>query len=219
MKHGKIVFIMLISIFAISTLAITVKQSYLWAGEPSVLVKKVILNEYSLNNIEDIRDRRAKQWEVISPFLNFEIISQRVMGEYWDKCLYEQKNGFVELFTNHLKSSYINKPKPIFGKKIVSLQEKQFDVFAKVQTTLLVQSGKEVSTDFNLFFENGEWKICDLVVEGVSLVNNYHSQIVNTLDRTSYDELMSTLKDKQAERYRSAERRILASGQSVELIE
>ena len=214
MKNRKIVFIMFISIFAI-----TVMQSYLWAGEPSVLVKKVILNEYSLDKIEDVRERRAKQWEVISPSLNFEIISQRVMGEYWDKCLFEQKSGFVELFTDHLRNSYINKTRPIFGKKILSIREKRFDNLAKVQTTLLVQSGREVSTDFYLFYENGEWKICDLVVEGVSLVNNYHSQIVNTLDRTSYDELMSTLKDKQAERYRSAERRILASGQSVELIE
>ena len=214
MKNRKIIFTMFISIFAI-----TVMQSYLWAGEPSVLVKKVILNEYSLDKIEDVRERRAKQWEVISPSLNFEIISQRVMGEYWDKCLYEQKSGFVELFTDHLRNSYINKTRPIFGKKILSIREKRFDNLAKVQTTLLVQSGREVSTDFYLFYENGEWKICDLVVEGVSLVNNYHSQIVNILDRTSYDELMSTIKNKQAERYRSAESSILVSSQSVELIE
>ncbi len=214
MKHRKIVCIMLISIFAI-----TFNLSYLWAGEPSVLVKKVILDEYSLNGIEDIRERRAKQWEVISPSLNFEIISQRVMGEYWEKCFYDQQSGFVELFTNHLKNSYLNKPRPIFGKKIISLREKQFGDFAKVQTTLLVQSGREVSTDFYLRFANGEWKICDLVVEGVSLVNNYHSQIVNTLDRSSYDELMSTIKNKQVERYRSTERSILVSDESVELIE
>ncbi len=209
MKHRKIVCIVLLSIFAI-----TVRQSYLWAGEPGELVKEVILNEYSFSKIADTHERRARQWEEISPSLNFEIISQRVMGEYWEECRYEQKTGFVELFTNHLKSSYLNKPRPIFGKKIISLREKEFGDFAKVQTTLLVQSGREVSTDFYLLFENGEWKICDMVVEGVSLVNNYHSQIVNTLDRTSYDELMSTIKNKQVER-----RSVLVSDQSVELIE
>ena len=214
MKHRKIVCIMLISIFAISA-----NQSYLWSGEPGAFVKEVILNEYSFNKIEDIHERRAKQWEEISPSLNFEIISQRVMGEYWEKCLYEQKCGFVKLFTDHLKNSYIKKVNPIFGKKIISLREKQFDDFAKVQTTLLVQSGKEISTDFHLLRENGEWKICDLVVEGVSLVNNYHSQIVNTLDRTSYEELLSTIKKKQDEMYYSTERSILASDQSVELTE
>jgi phospholipid transport system substrate-binding protein len=214
MGNRKIVCIVLISIFAI-----TANQSYLWAGEPGAFVKEVILNEYSFNEIEDIHERRARQWEEISPSLNFEKISQKVMGEYWEECLYEQKSGFVELFTDHLKNSYLRKPNPIFGKKIISLREKRFDNFARVQTTLLVQYGKEVSTDFYLTFENGEWKICDLVVEGVSLVNNYHSQIVNTLDRTSYEELMSTIKNKQIERYRSTERSILASDQSVELIE
>ncbi len=214
MNHRKIVCIMLLSIFAI-----TVNQSYLWAGEPSELVEKVIRNEYSFNEIEDIQERRAKQWEVISPSLNFEIISQRVMGKYWEECPYEQKTGFVTLFTSHLKNSYLKKPNPIFGKKIISLIEKQFNDFAKVQTTLLVQSGREISVDFCLLFENREWKIFDLVVEGVSLVNNYHSQVVSTLKKTSYEELMSTIKHKQVKSYRSAERSILASDQSAELIE
>jgi len=34
-------------------------------------------------------------------------------------------------------------------------------------------------------------------MEGVSLVNNYHSQITNTLVRTSYEELLDTMIKKQ----------------------
>jgi phospholipid transport system substrate-binding protein len=207
MKYKTIVCIALISIFAI-----TVKQSYLWAGEPSVLVKEVILNEYSFSEIENIRERRTMQWEEISPSLNFEKISQRVMGEYWEKCIYEQKCGFIELFTKHLKSSYIKKTNPIFGKKIISLKEKQFNDYAKVQTILLAKSGKEISTDFYLLFENGEWKICDLVVEGVSLVNNYRSQIVSTLVRSSYEGLLQKMRAKQAN-----DLRLLVSDQSTEI--
>jgi len=214
MKHRKIVFVMLISMFVI-----TVNQSYLWSAEPGALVKEVILNESSLNKIEDIHERKAKQWDAISSSFNFEKISQKVMGEYWEKCLYEQKSGFVELFTNHLKNSYIRKPNSLFGKKIISLKEKQFNKFAKVQTILLTRLGKEISTDFYLLFENGQWKICDLVVEGVSLVNNYRSQIANTLDRTSYEELLRTIKKKHAEKYYSTENSLLVSGESVELIE
>ena len=192
MKHRKIMFVILVSIFAI-----TINQSYLWAGEPGTLVKEVILSESSLNKIEDIHERKAKQWDAISSSFNFEKISQRVMGEYWNKCLYEQRSGFVELFTNHLKNSYVNKENSLFGKKVISLKEKQFNKFAKVQTTLLTMYGKEVSADFYLLRENGKWQICDLVMEGVSLVNNYHSQITNTLVRTSYDDLMHTMKEKQ----------------------
>ena len=192
MKHRKVMFVVLVSIFAI-----TVNQSYLWSGEPATLVKKVILSESSFNKIDDINERKTKQWDAISSSFNFEKISQRVMGEYWNKCLYEQKSGFVELFTNHLKCSYVKKANPLFGEKIISLKEKQFSKFANVQTTLLTKSGKEVSADFYLLRENGKWQICDLVMEGVSLVNNYHSQITNTLVRTSYEELLDTMIKKQ----------------------
>ena len=192
MKHRKVMFVILVSIFAI-----TVNQSYLWSGEPGTLVKKVILSESSFNKIDDINERKTKQWDAISSSFNFEKISQRVMGEYWNKCLYEQKSGFVELFTSHLKCSYVKKANPLFGERIISLKEKQFSKFANVQTTLLTKSGKEVSADFYLLRENGKWQICDLVMEGVSLVNNYHSQITNTLVRTSYEELLDTMIKKQ----------------------
>jgi len=192
MKHRKVMFVILVSIFAI-----TVNQSYLWSGEPGTLVKKVILSESSFNKIDDINERKTKQWDAISSSFNFEKISQRVMGEYWNKCLYEQKSGFVELFTSHLKCSYVKKANPLFGERIISLEEKQFSKFANVQTTLLTKSGKEVSADFYLLRENGKWQICDLVMEGVSLVNNYHSQITNTLVRTSYEELLDTMMKKQ----------------------
>ena len=192
MKHRKVMFVVLVSIFAI-----TVNQSYLWSGEPGTLVKRVILSESSFNKIDDINERKTKQWDAISSSFNFEKISQRVMGEYWNKCLYEQKSGFVELFTSHLKCSYVKKANPLFGERIISLKEKQFSKFANVQTTLLTKSGKEVSADFYLLRENGKWQICDLVMEGVSLVNNYHSQITNTLVRTSYEELLDTMIKKQ----------------------
>jgi len=192
MKHRKVMFVILVSIFAI-----TVNQSYLWSGEPSALVKKVILSESSLNGIDDINERKTKQWDAISSSFDFDKISQRVMGEYWSKCLYEQRSGFVELFTNHLKCSYVKKANPLFGKKIISLKEKQFNNSARVQTTLLTKSGKEISADFHLLRENGKWLICDLVMEGVSLVYNYRSQITNTLVRTSYEELLKTMMKKQ----------------------
>lgn len=192
MKQRKVMLALLTSLFVI-----TVQQSYLWSGEPGVLVKEVICNVSSFNEIEDIRERKAKQWDVISPSINFEIISQRVMGEYWDKCLFDEKREFVELFTNYLKNTYVKKVNPLFGNEIIALKEKQVNNRAKVQTTLLLKSGKEISAGFYLLRENGKWKICDLVVEGVSLANNYRSQVISTLTRASYEELLHMMKQKQ----------------------
>ncbi len=208
MKHRKVMFVILFCIFAI-----TVNQSYSWSGEPGTLVKSVILNEASFSNIDNNHERKARQWDVISSSLDFEIISKKVMGEYWDKCLHEEQREFVKLFTSHLKNTYIKKASPLFGNKIISLEEKQFNNFAKVQTILLVKFSREISADFYLIREGGEWKICDLVIEGVSLVNNFHRQIANTLVRTSYKELLRTIKDLQVEKCCNTESSVIASNQ------
>ena len=207
MKYRKVVFVMFVSIFAI-----TVAQSYLWSGEPEELVKEVILNEYSPNETKNIQEYKTKLWEEISPSFNFEEISKRVMGKYWKKLLHEEKSEFVELFTNYLNSSYIRKTNSLFGKEIISLREKQFNKYARVQAKLLTKAEKEISTDFYLLNENGEWKIYDLVIEGVSLVNNYYSQINNTLIITSYEGLVQTMKQKKGKGYYVPEYNLLASG-------
>jgi phospholipid transport system substrate-binding protein len=207
MKYRKVVFVMFVSIFVI-----TVAQSYLWSAEPEELVKEVILNESSPNETKNIQEHKTKLWDEISPSFNFEEISKRVMGKYWKKLLHEEKSEFVELFTNYLKSSYIRRTNPLFGKEIISLRKKQFNKYARVQAELLTKAEKEISTDFYLLNENGEWKIYDLVIEGVSLVNNYYRQINSTLIRTSYEELVQTIKQKQGKGDYVPEYNLLASG-------
>jgi phospholipid transport system substrate-binding protein len=46
---------------------------------------------------------------------------------------------------------------------------------------------------------NGNWKIYDVVIENISLVNNYRSQFNRVITRSSFDDLMQKMKDKQFE--------------------
>jgi phospholipid transport system substrate-binding protein len=44
-----------------------------------------------------------------------------------------------------------------------------------------------------------EWKIYDVVTEDISLVNNYRSQFNRVITRSSYEELVSRMKQKLSE--------------------
>ena len=44
----------------------------------------------------------------------------------------------------------------------------------------------------------GGWAIYDVIIEGVSLVNNYRSQFNNILIKSSYKELVQKIKAKQS---------------------
>ncbi len=171
----------------------------LWSGEPGELVKSVILKDISLKDGEITKERKLKLWGKISPSFNFEEMAKKAMGKYWRERSYEEKNEFVKLFANNIKSTYIRKTGPRFGEKIFSLSEVQDNGYARVQVDFIKRTEEKVSTDFRLIRKEVEWRICDVIFEGVSLVNNYRSQINSFLIKSSYEDLVQMLKRRQSE--------------------
>ncbi len=191
MRYRRIAFKIFIGIFFL-----TFTSTPLWSGEPGEVVKDVIFKDASLNT----KERKQKLWKEISPSFSFEEMAKRAMWKHWKKLSPDEKNEFVELFTNNIKSAYIRKSGSHFGKKIISLREKQGNKYAKVQVELLKRTEDEMSVDFRLFRKNGKWRIFDVVFEGVSIVNNYRRQIYSFLSKSSYEELVQKLKQNQGKK-------------------
>ncbi len=194
MRYRKIAFKIFIGIFIL-----TFTSTPLWSGEPGELVKSVILKDISLKDGEITKERKLKLWEKISSSFNFEEMAKKAMGKYWRERSHEEKREFVELFTNNIKSAYIRETGPRFGEKIFSLSEVQDNGYAKVQVEFIKKTEDKKSADFLLLRKNLEWRIYDVAFEGVSLVNNYHSQINSFLIKSSYEELVQMLKRRQSE--------------------
>jgi phospholipid transport system substrate-binding protein len=175
-------------------------STLLWSGEPEELVKEIILKNSSLNGIENIQQHRQKLWKEISHSFDFEEMSKRAMGKYWRNRSPEEKREFVKLFTKAIEGVYTRKTGYRFEGKIISLRETQGNKYAKVQTELITKIGKEKSAVFRLLKTNGEWKIYDVVFEGVSVVKNYRSQIHYIMAKYSYKELVRRMKQNQSKK-------------------
>ena len=48
--------------------------------------------------------------------------------------------------------------------------------------------------DYRLLADGGRWRVYDIVIEGVSLVNNYRSQFASMLQKSSFEEMTKQLK-------------------------
>src|SRR3972149_9638300 len=179
-------------------------SSILFAGDPGKLVMDtidkglVVLKEPSLKGNDKVNERRQKLWETISHIFNFEEMSKRALGQHWKKRSDEEKKEFVGLFTNILKDAYIGKTDAYSGEKVVIISEKQDKNYATVQTRFITNTGTEISVDYNMHNNPGRWTIYDVIIEGVSLVNNYRSQFNNILIKSSYKELIQKIKAKQS---------------------
>ncbi len=193
MKYRRIVFELFLGVFLLMF-----TSTLLWSGEPGDLIKRIILKDISLEEGEGLDERKQELWREISQFFDFGEIAKRVMGKYWKERSSEEKEEFVGLFVNNVKSACMRRTGPRFGEEIISLSEKQNKRYARVHIVLLKRTVEEVSADFRLIKEDGKWQIYDLIYQGVSLVHNYRSQIYSFLVKSSYEELVQELKKRQS---------------------
>lgn len=182
----------------------------LWLMSPLVTHSAVpvdMLREHVNKILEVLRDpalkgesgRKVKKERirVISEeMFDFTELSKRSLGQNWDKFNPDQQKEFIKLYKSLLEETYSEKvtsytDEKIVIKKEVSLSEKTVEV----QTTILTRTS-EVPIYYRLMEKNGNWKVYDVVIEGVSLVSNYRTQFREILASKTPEALLEILRNK-----------------------
>ena len=117
-------------------------------------------------------------------------------GKTWQRTSGDEQRQFVELFTELLERSYLDQIEAYDGEKIVYGRESLNQDQADVETKILTKKGEEFSLNYKLRSAAGDWKIYDVVIENVSLVNNFRSQFNRILANASMAELIKRLQSK-----------------------
>ena len=173
------------------------------AGDPSDEMRATIenvlatLKDPNLKGADKKEERRNKLKTAVYPRFDFAEMGKRSLGSHWQKRSPQEQKQFIELFSELVEASYIDAIDSYNGEKIVVGNEKQDNEFAEVSTKILTKKGEEFAVDYRLRQADKAWKVYDVVLENVSLVNNYRSQFNRVIAKSSYDELLSKLKQKQ----------------------
>jgi phospholipid transport system substrate-binding protein len=146
----------------------------------------------------DMREVRKNQLrQVISARFDFQQMAQRSLGPHWQRRREDERRDFVELFTELLEKTYADQIAAYDGEKIVYGRESQDKDYAEVDTKIVTNKGEEFSVNYKLRSSSGEWKVYDVVIENISLVNNYRSQFNRVLANSSFDDLLRKMREKQ----------------------
>jgi phospholipid transport system substrate-binding protein len=156
-----------------------------------------ILQDPQLKSESKKKERSEQLKRAIYPRFDFAEMAKRSLGAQWQQRRAEERQQFVELFTDVLEGAYVDTIESYSGEKIVVGKEAEDKNFAEVNTKIITPKGEEVSVDYKLHQAGGDWKIYDVVVENISLVSNYRSQFNRVIAQSSYDELVRRMKAKQ----------------------
>ena len=145
-----------------------------------------------------LRQRKDEILAAVDEYFNFAEMARRSLGRPWKEQPPETTQEFVHLFKQLLFNTYIGQVEKMTGadEKFFYDTEKLDGDYALVKTHVTVRSGKNENIDYRLHRENGEWKVYDVVIEGVSLVDNYKSQFTSILAHESFDSLIRKLRTK-----------------------
>ena len=173
-----------------------------YAGPPLEAVKtqvnKVmdVLRDSSLKGESGKKVKREKIRSISDNMFDYTELSKRTLGQNWSKLNAGQQTEFLGLYKKLLEDAYADKiiaytdEKVVFGKE-TSLSEKT----AEVQTTVITKKA-DIPIHYRVIQKGSDWKVYDVVIEGVSLVSNYRNQFKEILLNKTPDALLDTLRKK-----------------------
>jgi phospholipid transport system substrate-binding protein len=199
--HAMAVFVLMVSL-----------TSFVWAAPGPVTdslkgtLDKIIdiLNDPSLKTPGKENERKNTLLTLIKERFDEEAFARRALGVHWKKRTKEEKQEFVEIFSDLLERTYLKKIDDYLTKagnftekNIVYLNETVKGKYVIVSTKILTSDNAEIPVLYLFTNKQGNWLAVDIAIEGVSLVKNYRAQFEEILANSSFAELIAKLKSKQ----------------------
>ncbi len=139
---------------------------------------------------------REQRWASIGRIINdrfdFRSMSQSVLATSWQEATTEEKRQFVEYFSQYLEDTYRTKIESYSDQRVEYLAEQVRKDRATVDTAV-VTTDKRIPITYRLKLTKGKWVAYDVVIEGISLVNNYRSTFSAIVKAGGMDGLLTDL--------------------------
>jgi len=124
-------------------------------------------------------------------------LSKRTLGLSWNKFTVDQRKEFVELFKDMLRDTYIDRITAYTNERVNYVKEVPLtDNTTEVQT-VVISTNAQIPINYRAIKKSSEWKVYDVVIEGVSLISNYRTQFRDILANNPPQALIDTLRKKK----------------------
>lgn len=134
--------------------------------------------------------------KTLLPKVDSERMSRLVLGRYWRTASASQKAAFTDQFKRLLVRTYAGPLSKLGNQTIKVTGTKSGSDKDEIEVMSVVSGGDmgSVPVDYRLSAVDGQWKAYDVVIDGISLINNYRGSFAQVIQQKGLDSLISTLK-------------------------
>lgn len=139
-------------------------------------------------------ERNKKIVAVVDPMFDFPRMAKLSLGKKnWKGMTRAQRKEFSAIFVVRLKESYLEKLDLYTDEKVVVEEAKQVKKRIHVLTRLVSKDDKKDMV-YKFYKSKKGWKVYDVVILGVSVVQTYRSQFNGFLKSGTYAQLLTKLR-------------------------
>lgn len=141
--------------------------------------------------------RREEMRAVISPRFDFAEMAKSSLARYWNERTPQEQKEFIDVFSELLAKTYLDRIDSIERDVVKVNGERVVKNRAIVKTTVNYK-GDVFPIDYRMVEKDGQWKVFDVVIENIGLVNNYRNEFAGIIRKEQFSGLMTKLKEKLA---------------------
>ena len=177
------------------------------AAGPADDVKNLINEVLAILNNPALQapGQRARKVDLVEQaaarHFNYREMAKHSLGPTWNTLNQGQQDEFVENFSGLLKVFFVcrldefTKVGVIYKPEILKSDQAEVPI-------IILRPNDKIPVTFRMLKEPQGWMIYDLVIEGVSLADNYRAQFARVIQGGSFQDLLKVLKARMAEEYK-----------------
>ncbi len=146
---------------------------------------------------------REKQIEAIDlkvrEIFDYSEFSLRTVGRNWSSFTDAQKKSFIDAFAQLLRATYIDKIEGYNGEEVKYLGETIGANGDKVEVGTAISLKTQpapIKVAYRMLQKEGRWVVYDVIIEGVSLVQNYRTQFNEILQKNDPNALIAQVESR-----------------------
>ena len=163
----------------------------------SVQEISLLVSKYKDRFETDEEFLRDKMNSSVMPKLDIKLMSKIILGKkIWTEMSESQKDDFVEAFQYRMTSTYMKSITAFDGEKVVFLpyEPGKRENIAYVKSKYLIPGG-DIAVDYRLIKKSEEWKVYDIIFDGISLMKNYRADFREHVSENGIESLITSLRE------------------------
>jgi len=138
-------------------------------------------------------DRRPEIRHAADDLFNVEHMARHALGRHWKALEPDVQGEFIRLFQGVLTQSFVRIVERYSSEDEVAAEEEIVGAFAHVRSRI-TGDRPESMIEYRLSWSGAQWTVYDIVLDDVSLVSNYRSQLNAIIQASSVGELLEWMR-------------------------